>query len=118
MKYYYEPSGEDPKYGVTYYMDHPLFDLGTLYSHDEFGLLVVQLSYDKLDKSFKWGPLSPTLAHDIFMDSGFDDYFAEHAKPKTVGGEYPVVNVRKLMWALRMKPLHKEPWEQELQRLL
>ena len=37
--------------------------------------------------------------------------FPGNAKRKNKDGLYPTVTVRKLMWALRMKPLKKERWE-------
>ena len=45
------------------------------------------------------------------FDRVFLEYFRENAKRKNKDGLYPTVTVRKLMWALRMKPLKKERWE-------
>ena len=118
MRYYYEPTKAEPKYGVIYHGPSEVFDLGTLYLSDGLGLVVVQLQFDELNKSFKLGPLDPGLANDIYVQPGFREFFLEFAKPVTPGGEYPVVNVRKVMWSLRMKPLRKDIWEQDLQRLL
>lgn len=35
----------------------------------------------------------------------------EHAGEPDENGIYPTVDVRKLMWALKMKPLTKNDWE-------
>lgn len=118
MRYFYEPtSGHDHNYFQLYSYDHPLFDLCTLYLQDELGLIVIQQHYDQANKTVSWGPVEPNLANDIFICPEFRQYFITHADHALSDGYYPVVSVRKLMWALRMKPLRRGDWEQELQRL-
>ena len=119
MRYYYEPTNDtEIKYATFYHPPNELFDLGTLYYYDGMGLVIVQLEYDPLNKSYHFGPIPPGLANDIFEQPGFREFFLRFAKPSTPNGEYPVMNVRKVMWSLRMKPLRKRDWEQKLQALL
>ena len=119
MRYFYEPDKKvKSRFGQIYCCPNTLFDLGTLYLKDDLGLIVVQAEFDNVTKQVSFGPIDPGLAHDIYIQTGFEDYFSKHAGKMTGDGCYPVVNVRKVMWALRMKPLKRELWEQELQRLL
>ena len=118
MKYHYEPIEEEPEFGTIYHCDDEIFDLGTLYLSDNIGLIVVQTKFDPVNKCFKFGPLDAGLANDIFRQKGFREFFLQFAAKPDGAGRYPVVNVRKIMWSLRMKPLRKDSWERELQALL
>ena len=40
----------------------------------------------------------------------FKDYFEKHAGPPQ-NHIYPTVTIRQIMWALKMKPLKRQPWE-------
>ena len=115
MKYHYSPSN-DVKTGAgeIYVCDHPLFCKCTLYKNGEKGLIVVQEHYNKKTKARWWGPVEPRLSYDIYVSPNFSKYFAENASEIDKNGLYPVVSVRKIMWALRMKPLKKEIWEDDL----
>ena len=46
----------------------------------------------------------------LYLTPGFKDFFNEYAS-EPVDGLYPTVNVRQLMWRLRLKPIKKERWE-------
>lgn len=59
-----------------------------------------------------WGVVDRQLANDIYISEGFDDYF-EKFSGREKCGIFPTVQVRKLMWALRMKPLKREYWEKD-----
>lgn len=74
-------------------------------------LCVIQQRFNEKSKSTFWGPIDPWLTDKIYLHEGFVEYFRENAKRKNKDGLYPTVTVRKLMWALRMKPLKKERWE-------
>lgn len=120
MRYYYELNTEldIPKYSILYHGPFEFFDLGTLYLIDGLGLIVVMPEFNRVDKTIKFGPLPPSLANDIYEQPGFREFFLRFAQPATPSGEYPVMNVCKIMWSLRMKPLRKMDWEQKLQALL
>ena len=113
----------EKNYFQLYRIDHPLFDLCTLYLQDGKGLIVVQLIYDRANKTLHWGPVETHLANDIFLHPGFKDFFRKEADyainyDQFMYKGYPIWSVRKVMWALRMKPLKRESWEQELQGLM
>ena len=76
------------------------------------GICVVQYKYDPNTKSFWWGAIEPDLANDIYLNPGFGEFFKTHATCKDADGGYFTIDVRKLMWALRMKPLPKNYWEE------
>ena len=90
----------------------------TLYEANGFKLGIVQQKRDNLTGfSFHWGPIrSKKLAADIFVNNNFPKIFSEWAKKPDENGEFPITTVRKLMWALRMKPLPKERWETTFDR--
>lgn len=111
MKYYYEPSEGSYGAGETYICDHPLYNRCTLFRQGWLGLAVIQEHYDERSKARQWGPIAPRLAYDIYINANFMNYFAENASEADEKGVYPTVPVRKIMWALRMKPLKRENWE-------
>ena len=96
--------------GVTYEIDHPVYDRCTLYRIQNKGLAVIQQRYDPRTKSTTWGEIDPWLIDEIYTNRNFKRYFDKMSDyPKN--GIYPTVPIRKLMWALRMKPLNKDIWE-------
>lgn len=99
-------------YGKPYKCNHPIYNSCTLYSLGNKGLAVIQLRYNSNRKIYQWGAVEPQLADDIYMHAGFDKYFDEHADYADGEGIYPTVPVRQIMWALRMKPLPREYYEQ------
>ncbi|MBQ9250672.1 MAG: hypothetical protein IJ179_09945 [Oscillospiraceae bacterium] len=108
MKYYYEPPQIIvPVYGEVVTLKHPVFQSGTLYFERERGIIVVQQYFDIDKKACQWKAVNPGLANDIYLSSRFHEFFLEHATEEN----FPIYQVRKLMWALRMKPLSREPWE-------
>lgn len=112
MRYYYEkPDNYIPIYGDAYSCSHPIYKTCTLYFRDDRGLAVIQQRFDSVEKTFWWGPIDPWLANDIYLSEGFMEYFDEHSQKPDGNGLFPTVQVRKIMWALRMKPLKKEFWE-------
>ena len=111
MRYHYEL----PRYythitGKTYECDHPVYSKCTLYLIGRKGLAVIQQRYDLDTKATTWGEIDPWLVDEIYVHKNFKRYFDKMAgEPQN--GLYPTVPVRKLMWALRMKPLEKDIWE-------
>ena len=111
MRYHYDkPSIYLSMYGTTYICEHPVYSRCTLYEVDGRGLALIQQRYDTSSKCTWWGELDPWLTDDIYLHPGFKNYFDKRAG-KCTDGLYPTVTVRQIMWALKMKPLHRERWE-------
>lgn len=112
MRYHYDP----PKihfslYGSTYQCDHPVYNRCTLYLIGDHGLAVIQQRYRQKDKSTYWTEIDGYLVDVLYLNEGFMDYFRKKAGPKNVKGLYPTVTIRQIMWAIRLKPLPRAPWE-------
>ena len=91
---------------------HPLYSRFTLFELDgERGLAVVQLRYNEYQKSAFWAPVDSSLTYNICRNDNLKAYLEEHAAKPDQNGIYPTVDVRKLMWAIKMKPLPKNTWE-------
>lgn len=111
MRYHYEkPSISVPIYGKIYTCNHPVYTRCTLYELGNNGLAVIQQRFDPASKRTWWGEIDSWLANDIYLCSGFYKLFEKNAEICSKG-LYPTMTVRQVMWALKMKPLHKEPWE-------
>lgn len=111
MRYFYEPSEyQGAKHWRYYHCDHPMYNQCTLYFQDGRGLAVVQEHFIEGTKMRYWGVVDRELANDIYISEGFEDYFEKYSGREN-HGIFPTVPVRKLMWALRMKPLKREYWE-------
>ncbi len=110
-------------YGKTITANHPLYDQCTLYKINEKGLAVIQQRFDPETKHTYWGPIDEWLTGPIYTNPKFLEYFEKKAGYMKYVGYiksglfetqriiYPTVTVRQIMWALRMKPLKKQPWE-------
>ena len=114
MRYYTTPkptSDESPRYGSIYICDHPVYDRCTLFKENGIGLAIIQQYHGTYDKKVTWwDAVQPDISDMIYEHSGFQEYFNSKAD-KEIDGLYPTVTVRQIMWALRMKPLPREPWE-------
>lgn len=111
MRYFYKkPDIYCAESGKRYMCDHPVYTVCTLYKKKDLGLAVVQQRWNAHMKRTWWGCIDPWLVDDIYHNPGFNAFFEKHALPEE-NGLYPTVTVRKIMWALRMKPLKKERWE-------
>jgi hypothetical protein len=97
-------------YGTTYNCDHPIYSSCTLFSEGDKGIAVIQQRYDKKTKKTWWGEIDPWLTDDIYLHKKFSELFKKRAG-KCIGGLYPTITIRQLMWALKMKPVSKERWE-------
>ena len=120
MRYFFKkPKHVTNQYGIIFHTDHPLYNSCTLYRIGGKGLAVIQQRFDEKNKVTKWGPIDPELTDSIYLNPRFQGYFEEKAaKPtgsfhetKCRGMIFPTVTIRQIMWALRIKPLPKEPWE-------
>lgn len=111
MRYFYEP----PKryttiYGQTYICNHPVYNRATLFLINNKGLCIIQQRYLVKSKKTYWTELDPWLNDELYLQDGFMDYFYKYAKP-CKNGLYPTVTIRQIMWALKMKPIKRQPWE-------
>ena len=107
MKYYYQkPEVTTPLYGETVILEHPVYKIGTQFIQNGRGLIITQKRFTA--KYFYWDAIDPWLANDIYLHPKFPEFFREHATES----DYPIFQLRKVMWALRMKPLPKEFWEE------
>lgn len=95
-----------------YQCSHPLYNACTLYLDDKNnGIAVVRKHFSYATKAMKFIPIDWALADEIANSEYLEEYFKEHATQPTPSGLYPTINLRKLMWALKMKPLPKDDWE-------
>lgn len=99
-----------PTHGRSYRYEHPVYSRGTLYFRDSKGLVIIQQRYDPASRRTWWNGIDPWLVEDIYEHDGFSEFFNRYAKTES-DGYFPTFTVRQVMWALRMKPLKKEPWE-------
>ena len=97
-------------YGELYICNHPVYSRCTLFKINDKGLAVIQQRYDPSTKFTRWGELDDWLTDDIYLHPNFKEYFDKRSGD-CKDGLYPTVTVRQLMWALKMKPITREPWE-------
>ena len=111
MRYHYEkPDSYRSRYGRVYTYNHPVYDRCTLFEIGDKGLSVIQQRYDERYKVTYWFEVDPWLTDELYLHSKFKDFFDERSG-YCVGGYYPTVTIRQIMWGLRMKPLPRERWE-------
>lgn len=112
MRYHYvKPAAWSQNHGQTYHCNHPLYNTCTLYTRGEVGLAVVQQRWSSKTKVAKLTAIDPWLVDPIYEAKGFKQYFRHHAKRPDQNGLYPTVDVRKCMYALRLKPIAKTEFE-------
>lgn len=112
MRYHYEkPDFFLSMYGESYRCNHPAYNVCTLYKIGSKGLAVIQQRYDPKTKKTWWTSLDPWLTDDLYLHPGFKEYFDKRAGVLSNDKLYPTVTVRQIMWALRMKPIPRQPWE-------
>lgn len=111
MRYHYErPTVYYSMYGTTYICSHPIYNKCTLYKIGKKGLAVIQQRFDKETKHTYWDKIDSWLTDDLYLHSGFKEFFDERSREAT-DGLYPTVTIRQIMWALKMKPIKRERWE-------
>lgn len=131
MRYHFEkPEIYLNKYGETYICDHPVYDRCTLFKIGDRGLAVIQQRFDPEKKTTYWTEIDPWLTDAIYLNPNFKNFFEKHGRSAfqtdttttgVIGNMnsilnstnylYPTLTVRQVMWALKMKPLKREPWE-------
>ena len=108
MRYHYEkPETYRSRYGRVYTYNHPVYDRCTLFEIGDRGLSVIQQRYDERYKVTYWSEVDHWLTDELYLHTKFKQFFDERAA-RSVGGYYPTVTIRQIMWALRMKPLPRE----------
>ena len=113
MKTFYKPIeiGDKQAKGKVYHCDAPVYNSCTLYLlPDGRGLGVIQQRFNKSLKTTWWGAIDTAINVDISQNPNLQEYLMGNAR-LPVDGFYPTVQLRKLMWALRMKPLEHQVWE-------
>ena len=81
-----------------------------MYNIGDRGLSVIQQRFDKDTKLTWWSDIDPWLTDELYLHTRFKEFFDDRSGECT-DGLYPTVTIRQLMWALKMKPLIKKPWE-------
>lgn len=108
MKYYYQkPDICIHVFGTPIHLDHQIYKAWTLYLENGKGLIITQKHFDLDRRECWWGTVDTWIANDIYTSKNFPKYFSQNASEK----DYQIFELRKVMWALRMKPLKPEEWE-------
>lgn len=111
MRYHYEkPEIYLSMYGERYICDHPVYNSCTLFRVGKKGLAVIQQRYNPDTKCTSWTEVDAWLTDDLYLHPKFQEYFEARAK-ESVDNLFPTVTIRQIMWAFKMKPLPKQPWE-------
>ena len=113
MKKYYTPinSITAGSKGKTYYCDSPLYNECTLFLLPSGkGIAVIQQHFTAKLKYTWWGRIDERIAVDISQRKELEEYLNEKAE-FPVKGIYPHVEVRKMMWAMKLPSLTKQFWE-------
>lgn len=111
MRYHYEkPDTFYSMYGDTYVCNHPVYNKCTLFKIDTKGLSVIQQRYDPKTKKTWWGEIDPWLTDVLYLHPKFKEFF-DSRSGEAIGGLYPTVSIRQIMWALKIKPITRERWE-------
>lgn len=111
MRYHFSTSRQTAMYGIKYACNHPLYSFCTLFKIGDRGIAVIQQRFDPDTKTTWWSDIDTELQDEIYLNINFKDYFNKVGVIQNEKGFYPTVTVRQIMWALKMKPLKKEPWE-------
>ena len=110
--FYHDDETDYDKHVQIYHQTgHPVYRSYTLYFNGERGFGVVKQYFSKRLKCYWWDNLASPLAFDIFKNENFWEYFDKVANEPDENGEYPIIQVRKVMYALKMPPERKKFWE-------
>lgn len=110
MRYHLMPTTSRQKFGKLYFCNHPVYNRCTLFIDGRRGLAVIQQYYSPITKHTWWAEVEDWITAELYLAPKYPAYFDEHAAP-SVNGIFPTVSVRQMMWALRIKPLPRKPWE-------
>lgn len=114
MRYFIEKPVDATDHSIYFEkLDHPLYNSCRLYKINEtMGLAIVQKRFNPKLKVFFYNAPDSWIMDEVIKHPGFADYVFEHAANPD-GDIYPTVTIRQVMYALKMKPLKKEPWESQ-----
>lgn len=116
MRHHYDkPAIYLSMYGETYTCNHTVYSKCTLYKIGKNGLAVIQQRFCPDNKSTFWSELDPWLTDELYLHPKFKEVFDLYSGI-CKDGVYPTLTVRQIMWALKMKPLPREPWETAFDR--
>lgn len=93
-----------------YKCDHPVYNACTLFKEGNRGLAVIQQRYNPQMKMTWWTGIDKELVEQIEGNVYFREVFDRMAEI-CKDGIYPTIEVRKLLWQLKIKPIKKEEWE-------
>lgn len=111
MRYHFEkPPIYLSMYGRLYICDHPAYNRCTLFEAGNLGLAVIQQRFDPETKATYWTEIDDWLTDPLYLHPKFRAFFESRAATCT-NDLYPTVTIRQIMWALKMKPIPKQPWE-------
>ena len=110
MKGFYEPKISSRSIAYIYKCDHPLYKSCTLFKDGEVGLAVIQQRFNGEEKVSWWGAIDSWIIDDLIASENWTSIFAKRAGA-CENGLYPTIEVRKLMYAVGLKPLKKQFWE-------
>lgn len=104
------PNSPEAK-GYLYYCDHPLYNEATLFLLPSGkGLCVIQQRFNSSLKYTWWGRIDEKINIDISNSEKLEEYLEEHASYSNQG-LYPTMEVRKMLWALKVHGPAKQFWE-------
>lgn len=112
-----KPDIEVKIFGDSYYCDHPVYNIGTLYTLNKKGLVIIQQYFEKESKTTYWSCLEPWLSNDIYVCKDFKLLFEKYAGYEK-NGLYPTITLRHALHWLKMKPPEKEIWETAFDRIV
>lgn len=116
MRHHYDkPEIYLSMYGEVYDCNHAVYNRCTLYLIGNRGLAIIQQRFNFEDKSTYWSDIDPWLTDELYLHPKFKEFFNKHSDICR-NGLYPTLTVRQIMWALKMKPLPREPWETAFDR--
>ena len=87
--------------------DHPVYDSCTLYLIGKKGLAVIQQRYDSKTKKTWWTEIDPWLTDQLYLHPKFKAFFDDRSGTAT-DGLYPIVTIRQMMLALKIKPISRK----------
>lgn len=114
MRYFYKRTAFEGHREDVYNCKHPRYNRCSLLKiANGKGLAIVQMRFNPITKYIWWSEVDPDLIRDIANHPDMGKYLIKNAEAPNENGLYPTINVRKVMWALRMKPLPRLEWENE-----
>lgn len=87
---------------------HPLYTAYTKFSDGGKSFGAIQQRYNETLHCTWWGPIDKDLIDKILDSPYFDEFWEDTARSS---GLDHVIEIRRIMWALHMKPLPRELWE-------